>query len=150
MGLFKFTVSVEAPSFEEEDIVTGITLTANHILVIVDASSAVKITLPASTSGTGKIDGEQTVVLNLQYQYVTIANDSGTVYIFKKIDSSGNSVTIDASGSDEWHIIGGQDVKMEEILKAQETLLETLRRQLDGIWKCLSSMSSLNNYKEEK
>ncbi len=118
MGLFKFTVSVEAPSFEEEDIVTGITLAANHILVVVDASSgAVKITLPAVTSGTGKIDGERTVVLNLQYQYVTIANDSGTVYIFKKIDSSGNSVTIDANGSDEWHIIGGEYVKMEELLR---------------------------------
>lgn len=117
MGLFKFTINVEAPSFEEGDIVTGITLTANHILVLVDASSgAVTITLPAAE------------------------DNEGTVYIFKKIDSSGNSVTIDGNGSetidgeqsvvlnlqyqyvtvacdgDEWFIIGGEYVKMEDLL----------------------------------
>ena len=30
------------------------------------------------------------------------------------------------------------------------TKLEAQRRILDGIWQCLSSMSGLNNYKEEK
>ena len=121
MGLFKFTVDVEGPSFEEEDVVTGITLNANHILVLVDARSAVTITLP------------------------TAASSEGVVYIFKKIDSSGNSVTIDGNGSEKidgeftivlrlqydyvtiacdgsvWHIIGGGNVKLTDLLDKRLT-----------------------------
>ncbi len=149
MGLFGFTTSVEDPSFAVEDVVTGISLVANHILVLVDARSAVTITLPAAS------------------------DNEGTVYIFKKIDSSGNSVTIDgyenetidgeqtvvlnlqfayvtvACDGDEWFIIGGQDVKMEEILRSQETLLERLAKQLKAILRCLSSMSGLNIDEED-
>lgn len=141
MGLFKFTVSVEAPSFEEEDIVAGITLTANHIFVKVDASSgAVTITLPAASS------------------------NEGTVYIFKKVDSSGNSVTIDGYGSEtidgeqtvvlnlqyayvtiagdgeEWFIIGGEYVKMEELLgkildelKSETEKLKEIDKKLEAL-----------------
>ena len=138
MGLFDFTVSVEEPSFEVEDVVTGISLVANHILVTVDASSgAVTITLPAVSSNEGTvyifkkidssgnsvtidgyesetIDGEQTVVLNLQYQYVTIACDG-----------------------DEWFIIGGEYVKMDELLRsilaALNDINETTKKTQKGI-----------------
>lgn len=148
-GLFKFTVSVEAPSFEEEDVITGITLTANHILVIVNASSgAVTITLPA------------------------VADNTGTVYIFKKIDSSGNSVTIDANGSetidgeqtvvlnlqyayvtiacdgDEWFIIGGQNVKLEELLVENTEVLQQVLAELKDIKLCQSKAVDLE-FKEE-
>ncbi len=143
MGLYKFTVSVENPSFAVEDVVTGITLAANHILVIVDASSgAVKITLPS-------------------------AEDSeGIVYIFKKIDSSGNSVTIDGNGNetidgeqtvvlnlqfayvtvacdgDEWFIIGGEYVKMDDILRKSLSVQEKNKKLLEEIRKELKKINS--------
>jgi len=98
------------------------TLSVDNQDVLVDASSgSVTITLPASSSNTDRrytikkkdssgnkviidangsetIDGETTVELKLQYQYVTILCD-GT----------------------EWFIIGGEYVKMEDTL---ENILE--------------------------
>lgn len=146
MGWYDFTTGITA----SDEVTTSETLSSSTQFVWVDATRGnVIITLPAAAdntrtvytikkidssghtvtidaNGNETIDGEETIVLNLQYSYVTIVCDG-----------------------DEWLIIGGEYVKMEEILKAQETLLETLRKQLDGMWKCLSSMSSLNNYKEE-
>lgn len=129
MGLFKFTITVEAPSFEIEDVVTGISLVANHILVLVDAKSAVTITLPAVTDNdgvvyifkkidssgnpvtiVGAIDGEQSVVLKLQFGYVTLACDE---FIYA-----------------QWFIIGGINVKLEDLVVQQIDLLEQIR---DGI-----------------
>ena len=107
------------------------TLTADNYLVIVNASTGnITITLPPAvnhknriytikkidSSGNSvtidansseKIDGEQTVVLNLQFAYVTIVSDG-----------------------DEWFIIGGQNVKIEDLIGQQISLLEEIR---DGI-----------------
>lgn len=110
------TVSAEDISFTLEEVVTATTLTVNHYLVMVNAPGNTKITLPVATShanrvytiknihgsgtvtidayGPENIDGETTVTLNLQYSYVTIVCD-GT----------------------EWFIIGGQNVKMEDLLR---------------------------------
>ncbi len=45
--------------------------------------------------------------------------------------------------------LGGEYVKMVELAKAQETLLEQLTKQLKAILKCLSSMSGLNIDEED-
>ncbi len=95
-----------------EEVVTATTLTENHFLVLVNGT--LTITLPKAVNhkeriytikniGTGmvtinaysseKIDGEGTVVLNSQYSYVRIVSDG-----------------------DEWFIIGGINVKMEDLL----------------------------------
>ena len=134
-SLADLTVSAEDISFTLDEVATATTLTVNHYLVMVDASSgAIKITLPASASHTNRIytikkidsssnkvtidansaetiDGELTVVLNLQYSYVTIVCDG-----------------------DEWFIIGGEYVKMEDLVQKQidkqgdtNKLLERLR-----------------------
>lgn len=118
MSLAGLTVASEDISFTLNEYTSAQTLTADNYLVIVDASSGnIKITLPASASHTNriytikkidssgnsvtidansaeKIDGEETVVLNLQYAYVTIVCDG-----------------------DEWFIIGGEYVKIEELLR---------------------------------
>jgi hypothetical protein len=112
------TVAAEDISFTLEEMATATTLTINHFLVLVDASSGgITITLPASASHTNRI------------------------YTIKKIDSSGNKVTVDANASEtidgeltidlklqysyitivcdgtEWFIIGGGNVKLEDILE---------------------------------
>lgn len=123
---------------------------SDEMVILVDASGGgITITLPAAATSSAKvywiknigstgtvtiegdvpaetIDGDVSIDLTLQYQYVMIICDSA-----------------------DWHILGGAYVRLEDVLKSQETLLESLRKQLAGIWKCLSSMSSLNNYKEE-
>jgi len=135
------TVNAEDISFTLEEVATSITLTVNHFLVMVDASSgAITITLPASAShanrvytikkidnsgnaitidanATEKIDGEETIALNLQYSYVTIVCD-GT----------------------EWFIIGGEYVKMEDLLqqildelKTETDKLKEIKEQLDNL-----------------
>lgn len=122
-GLFKFTTGVESISIAVDDIVTPLALTSNSFLVKVDASSG-----------------------NVTIDLLAASSQNGVVYIFKKIDSSGNSVTIDANGSetidgegtivlnlqyayvtiacdgDEWFIIGGEYVKMDELLQEQKDL----------------------------
>lgn len=124
---------------------------ANETVILVDASgNAVTITLPAASTNAGKyyyikkvdssgrgvtvkgntitetIDGEVSVSMAIQYQHIMVLCD-GTV----------------------WWILGGVNVKMEEILKAQETLLEQLTKQLRVILSCLSSMSGLNIKEED-
>ena len=108
-------VHAEDVSWTLEEIVTATTLTADYFLVIVNASGNTTITLPAAASHTNRmytiknihstgtvtidanggetIDGEQTIDLKLQYQYVTIVCDG-----------------------DEWLITGGEYVKMEDLL----------------------------------
>jgi len=54
---------------------------------------------------TETIDGEESITLSLQYQYITIICD----------------------GLD-WHIIGGEYVKMENLLEQQLDLLEQIRK----------------------
>jgi len=123
---------------------------STEMVILVDATATnVKINLPAASTHPSKvywikktdssghsvtidgndaetIDGELTIALTLQYQYIMIICD-GT----------------------EWHILGGEYVKMEEILKAQETLLERLAKQLKAILRCLASMSGLNIDEED-
>ncbi len=113
MGWFTFTTGI-TPLAEYSSNQTIVAAT-KHVLV--DASSGdVTITLEAATSGAihtikkidnsnhkvivdgngnETIDGELTVELNLQYQYVTLVSD-GT----------------------EWFIIGGEYVKMEDTLNS--------------------------------
>ena len=141
ISLAGLTVAGEDISYTLEEVATATTLTADHYLVVVDASSSnITITLPAATShtnriyiikkidslnhtvkidanGTEKIDGEETITLNLQYSYVTIICDG-----------------------DEWFIIGGEYVKMEDkiqmlIEEAQDTNknLSYIERHLEEI-----------------
>lgn len=109
------------------EVTVNTTLT-NQTVVLVDNEVNISLTLPAAASNTHKvytvkkisdsagvvevkgnvptetIDGEATVLIHLQYQYVTIVCD----------------------GSD-WYIIGGEYVKMEELLEQQLDLLEEIR-----------------------
>lgn len=146
MGWFDFTTGITAShpadaddiTWTLEEVITSTTLTADHFLVIVDASSgAIILTLPAAADHTNRIytikkidssghtvtidangnetiDGEETVVLNLQYAYVTIVCDG-----------------------DEWFIIGGQNVKMEDILERNFSLqlkeLEKIEKNTNNI-----------------
>lgn len=118
MGWYDFTTGITA----SDDVTTSETLSSSTQFVWVDATLGnVIVTLGAATdnertvhtikkidssghtvtidaNGTETIDGEQTIVLNLQYAYVTIVCD-GT----------------------EWFIIGGEYVKMEDKL---DTLID--------------------------
>ena len=102
--------------FTLDEYTAARTLSLNNYLVLVNAPGNTKITLPAATYNTSRIytiknihstgtvtidansteeiDGELTVVLNLQYAYLTIVCDGS-----------------------EWFIIGGEYVKMEDILR---------------------------------
>jgi len=151
ISLAGLTVASEDIDFTLNEYTSAQTLTADNYLVIVDASSGnITITLPASASHTNRIytikkidssqhkvtidanstetiDGEETIVLNLQYSYVTIICD-GT----------------------EWWIIGGEYVKMEDILERIEDKLETfLEREakalvtIDKVMRHLGGASTL-------
>ena len=119
----------------------------DEMVILVDGN--VTITLPSAATNSSKvywiknigstgvvtvkgdksdetIDGGVSVDLTLQYQYAMIIGD-GSV----------------------WHILGGAYVRLEEILKAQETLMERLAKQLKNILRCLSSMSGLNIDEED-
>lgn len=122
----------------------------DEMVILVDASGgSVVITLPPAATNSSKvywiknvgsagmvtvkgdepdetIDGEVSIALTLQYQYVMIICD-GSV----------------------WHVLGGAYVRLEEILRSQETLLERLAKQLKAILRCLSSMSGLNIDEED-
>ena len=133
MGWFDFTTGITA----SDEVTTSETLSSSTQFVWVDATLGnVIITLPAAAdntrtvytikkidssnhtvtidaNGSETIDGEETVVLNLQYAYITIVCDG-----------------------DEWFIIGGEYVKMEDKLdtlidKQEETkeLLERIRQE---------------------
>ena len=126
-----------------DEVVISSTLTGYQTLIMVNASSGgITITLPAAASHTDR------------------------VYIIKKIDSSGNVVTIDANGSetidgetkieltlqyqyvtivcdgDEWFIIGGEYVKMEDILRDILSLEEKDKKLLEDILKQLKKINS--------
>jgi len=119
-----------------EEVATATTLTENHYLVLVNGT--ITITLPKAVNhkermytikniGSGavtvnaysgeKIDGEGTVVLNSQYSYITIVSDG-----------------------EEWFIIGGINVKMEEIL---EEIRDNMGGSLD---KLLYVMARVEKY----
>ncbi len=112
-----------------EEVATATTLTAEHFFVKV--KSGATITLPPAVNhkdrvyiiknvGEGsvvvdansseKIDGDLTVVLGLQYDFVTIVSDAV-----------------------EWFIIGGRNVKIEELVKEQISLLEQMLQELKDI-----------------
>ncbi len=123
--------------------------------------------------------GDETVILadatggEIKIALPTASDIPGKWYWIKKIDSSGNAVIIDADGAEtidgeqtldlglqyqyvviisdgtEWFILGGEYVKMEEILREQQTLLGQLAKQLGAILRCLSSMSGLNIKEED-
>ena len=127
------TVKAEDIAFTLAEVATATTLTADHFMIAVNASGNTKITLPAAAShtdrmytiknihssgtvtidanGTETIDGEQTIELKLQYSYITIVCDG-----------------------DEWFIIGGEYVKMEDtlsdILEEQRDTREALEKAL--------------------
>jgi len=109
------------------EVTVNTTLT-NQTVILVDNDENISITLPTASSHTHKvyhikkisnsagvveikgaaqdetIDGEEAVELKLRYQFVSIVCD----------------------GSD-WYIIGGMDMKMEELLEQQLDLLEEIR-----------------------
>ena len=143
------TLTSPTINFAIDEYASAQTLTANNYLVLVNASSGdITVTLPAAASHTNriytikkidssehtvtidansneKIDGEETIDLNLQYQYITIACDG-----------------------DEWFIIGGEYVKMEDILRETKEVQENLLEVLKFIMVCLSKMSDLE-FKED-
>lgn len=138
-------VDAEDIEFTTEEVATATTLTADHFMVAVNASSgSVTITLPAAASHTDriytikkidssgnkvtidgnsdeKIDGEETVDLNLQYSYVTIVCDG-----------------------DEWFIIGGRNVKIEELVKDGNEIQRDILNLLRLFKKALKKMSNLD------
>ena len=150
-SLADLTVVAEDIDFTSTEVVTTTTLTVNHYLVKVDASSGnIRITLPAiashvdreytiiKTDSTGNkvtivgtINGEENLDLTLQYQYVIIhADDDG----------------------DEWLIIGGEYVKIEELLEKNFSLqleqLEAIAKNTDDIVSQLEKAS--DEEREEK
>ena len=150
MGQFDFTTGVDATnqlaglkvdaediSFTLNEYTSAQTLSADNFLVMIDASTGgITLTLPAvnttlpptgiknriytikkidssqhtvtiDANSAETIDGEYTVDLKLQYSYVTIVCDG-----------------------DEWFIIGGEYVKMEDTLEDIENILiDSLDRQ---------------------
>ena len=128
--LVDITFFAEDISFTLDEYVASRTLGVDNFLVMIDCSAGdITITLPESAShndrvytikkidssnhkvtidanSTETIDGEETIDLNLQYQYLTIVCD-GT----------------------EWFIIGGEYVKMEDILEDIRDRLDTLLDQ---------------------
>lgn len=141
ISLAGLTVASEDISFTSAEVVTATTLTVNHYLVKVDASSGnIRITLPAiashpdreytiiKTDSTGNnvtivgtINGEENIDLTLQYQFVIIhADDDG----------------------DEWLIIGGEYVKMEDILREILSVQEKEKKLLGEIKKELKKINS--------
>ena len=134
-------------NFTSTEVVTATTLTANHYLVKVRTSGGnITITLPAisshpdreytiiktdSTGNTvkivGIINGEDDIDLTLQYQFITIhADDDG----------------------DEWLIIGGINVKLEELLIENTEVLQEVLNELKDIKLCQSKAVDLE-FKEE-
>ena len=133
-----FTVYSDDVGFTLDEITTATTLTGDHTIIIANATSDIIITLPAATShtdriytiknigtnkvtidanSTEKIDGEETIVLNLQYSYVTIVCDG-----------------------DEWFIIGGEYVKMEDLLREILSVEEKVKKLLQEIEKHLGKI----------
>jgi len=119
--------------FVSTEKTSNYTVTDSDLIIYVDAtSSPATITLPAAT------------------------DSGGHVFYIKKVDSSGNTVTIDADGTEtidgeqtiemnlqyqcimvhcdgtEWFILGGEYVKMEDLLKRylgeQTDLLERIEK----------------------
>lgn len=129
------------------EYVSSQTLSGSNCLVLVDCSNgSIIITLPASSShtqriytikkidsslnhvtidanSTEKIDGELTISLTLQYEYVTIVCD-GT----------------------EWFIIGGEYMKMEDTLEDIKEVLEDLLEQQE---KALAIQHKTGKYIED-
>lgn len=124
---------------------------ADEMVILADASSiAITISLPTATTSSAKvyyikkidssgnavtikgdsidetIDGETEIVLTLQYQYVMIICDAS-----------------------DWFILGGEYVKMEDILKSVETLLELNQKTLEAILKVVASGQNLSGNKED-
>lgn len=107
-------VSADDISFTLEEVATATTLTADHFFLVVDTSGGnVTLTLPAiadhnqrmytiknigsnKVTIVGPIDGEDAIDLNLENQYVWLIGDSNR---------------------ETWHIIGGLNVKLEDILE---------------------------------
>jgi len=130
ISLAGLTVVAEDIDFTLNEYTVSLTLSADNYLVLIDAiggdinaklppaashtnrvytikkvdTSSHKVTVKAN--GTETIDGEKTIELGLQYQYVTIVSDG-----------------------DEWFIIGGRNVKMESLLGDIKTLLGEIQTQ---------------------
>ena len=137
-------VSAEDIKFTSEEVAVATTLTDSYYFVKVDASSgSITITLPAVVScinraytikkidssgnkvtidgnSTETIDGEETIDLTLQYSYVTIVCDG-----------------------DEWHIIGGEYVKMEDKL---DDLLEEQKYTSDATDKLIFLLAKMEKH----
>jgi len=89
-------------------------------------SSGHSITIEGDVN-TETIDGEKSISFNLQYQYVTIICDSL-----------------------DWHIIGGEYVKMEDILVEVKSELELMNREMRETNLHLKSLSGEEIAEEDK
>lgn len=118
------------------------TATTDDCVILANCSSSLTITLPAASGNSGlfyyikkidssankvtidgngleTIDGDATVEIGLQYQYVTIVCDGA-----------------------EWHIIGGEYVKMDDILRDILSLEERDKKLQEKILKQLEKLNS--------
>ena len=130
-NLFGLTVVSQDIRFTLDEFTSAQTLTNQNFLVILNASSgSITVTLPAAV------------------------NNKNRIYTIKKIDSSGNKVTVDAnsnekidgettvdlglqydfvtivSDGDEWFIIGGRNVKLEDLLANVLTEIKDQKQKL--------------------
>lgn len=140
-------VDSEDINFTSTEVITATTLTTNHYLVKVNASGGnITITLPPisahpdreytiiKTDGSGntvrvvgKINGEENLGITLQYQFITIHADND---------------------GDEWLIIGGLSVKLEELVRDGNETQGKILKILRLFKKALKKMSNLD-LKEE-
>ena len=91
-----------------------------YIIKKIDSSTN-KVTVDAKSAET--IDGELTVELGLQFDYVSITSDA-----------------------DEWHIIGGRNVKMEDLLTDIKDLLQ---RNLDTQDRLLFKIAEIEKHEAD-
>ncbi len=143
MSLAGLTVLAQDIDYTLNEYTSAQTLTADNYMVTINASGNTTVTLPAAAShakrvytilnahSTGKvtidannsetINGDSTISLTLQYQYVTIICD-GT----------------------QWFIIGGVYVKIEELIMEHTEVSRKALIELELIKKCLKKMSDLD------
>ena len=127
---------------------------------------------------------EMVILVDCSASSVTItlppaATNSSKVYYIKKVDSSGNKVTVEGNTNTElieeeksidltlqgqygtficsgakvinsyWHVIGGINMKMDELLKSMETLLEQNKKLLKALLSVEAYGKNLSNNEED-
>lgn len=149
ISLAGLTVLAQDIDYTLNEYTVATTLSSDNYMVVINASGTTTITLPDAASHTNrkytiknihstgtvvidansteKIDGEENIELKLQYSYITIVCDG-----------------------DEWFIIGGEYVKMEDLVTQQLSKQEEIINLLKAIETHLSLGSGEELNKEEE